>query len=312
MCCRRPWPPPAGTYSITQDVVISCSTPGSSIFYTDDGSTPTPSSTPYTVPVVVSTSQTLKAIATAPGYTDSAVGTAAYIIEATPTLVLAPVVGASHIQGGHLFYTASLSWTSSITPDHFDIWRQVNGGGFAFLMTVTGSTDTFGDGGLASSWTYGEYDYLVLAKDASDNTLATSNTEIIIWFQITAGINSTGPIPGAGAGTGYYDGSTNGSFSSGSILANPTQVFGSNVTVAGFQQSAAFSNTIVLAIQGTNPQNYFTSFRFVDQSGNSYNLASSAAVYSTTDAPGSTTWQWQAVNSTPFGNGSTYPMTVNP
>jgi hypothetical protein len=52
----------------------------SSIFYTNNGSTPTTSSTVYSGPLAVSTTQTIKAIATALGYTQSAVGTALYTI----------------------------------------------------------------------------------------------------------------------------------------------------------------------------------------------------------------------------------------
>jgi len=72
--------PVAGTYSSTQSVTISTTTPGASIFYTTDGSTPTTSSTPYTTPVSVATSLTLKALATASGFINSAIGSAAYVI----------------------------------------------------------------------------------------------------------------------------------------------------------------------------------------------------------------------------------------
>jgi hypothetical protein len=72
--------PIAGTYTSTQSVTISCTTPSSTIYYTTDGSTPTTSSTVYTSPISVSVSETVKAIATATGYTQSAVGSAAYVI----------------------------------------------------------------------------------------------------------------------------------------------------------------------------------------------------------------------------------------
>jgi hypothetical protein len=69
-------------------VTIASATPGASLYYTTDGTTPTTSSTPYTAPINVASSQTIKAIATAVNYTNSSVASAAYTINntaATPT-----------------------------------------------------------------------------------------------------------------------------------------------------------------------------------------------------------------------------------
>jgi hypothetical protein len=49
-------------------VSLGFTTPGSLIYYTVDGSTPTPSSTRYTAPFLVSSNLTVKAIAQASGY----------------------------------------------------------------------------------------------------------------------------------------------------------------------------------------------------------------------------------------------------
>jgi hypothetical protein len=81
--------PVAGTYPAAQDVTITCATAGATIHYTTDGSAPTAASAVYTTAVHVAASLTLKAIASAPGHTASAVGSAAYTINlppaATPT-----------------------------------------------------------------------------------------------------------------------------------------------------------------------------------------------------------------------------------
>jgi hypothetical protein len=69
-----------GSYTTTQSVAITCITPGATIYYTTNGNTPTTSSTKYTVPISVSVTETLKAIAVAAGYTNSAVATGAYTI----------------------------------------------------------------------------------------------------------------------------------------------------------------------------------------------------------------------------------------
>jgi hypothetical protein len=72
--------PPGGTFTAAQSVSISDSTPGATIFYTTDNSTPTSSSAVYTAPINVATTETLKALAIAPAATASLVATATYTI----------------------------------------------------------------------------------------------------------------------------------------------------------------------------------------------------------------------------------------
>ena len=79
--------PAGGTYSSAQSVTISDTTAGATIYYTTDGSTPTAASTKYTGPVSVAASLTLKAIATATGFSNSAVGSAGYTISGTTTVI---------------------------------------------------------------------------------------------------------------------------------------------------------------------------------------------------------------------------------
>ena len=77
----------AGTYASAQTVTISDATTGAKIYYTTNGTTPTTSSTLYSGAITVSATETLKAIAVATGFSNSAVGTAAYTINlATPAV----------------------------------------------------------------------------------------------------------------------------------------------------------------------------------------------------------------------------------
>src|SRR6202035_1351662 len=85
--------PRTGVYTSAQSVTITDSTTGAAIYYTTDGiTTPTTASTSYTGPVTVSSTETLKVMAVASGYSNSAVLTATYTIAAT-TPVLSPRAG---------------------------------------------------------------------------------------------------------------------------------------------------------------------------------------------------------------------------
>ena len=71
-----------------RSVEITTTTPGASIYYTTDGSTPTTASTPYTKAIVINEAVTIKAMAYIAGicWESSAVATASYVIKPeTPT-----------------------------------------------------------------------------------------------------------------------------------------------------------------------------------------------------------------------------------
>jgi hypothetical protein len=78
--------PGTGTYTSAVSVTISDSTAGATIHYTTDGSTPTTSSPAYSGPISVTTSMTVKAMASAAGMANSNVASATYTLQtATPT-----------------------------------------------------------------------------------------------------------------------------------------------------------------------------------------------------------------------------------
>lgn len=95
--------PPTGQYETAQTVQIGSSTNGASIVYTTDGSTPTENggtvthgtqlANSGTINIPVGGVTTVNAIAFAPGYSDSAVGTATYTIVPAAAPTFSPTPG---------------------------------------------------------------------------------------------------------------------------------------------------------------------------------------------------------------------------
>ncbi len=166
--------PAAGTYSGAQAVTISESTPGATIFYTTDGTTPTTSSTPYTAAISVSKSLTIKAIASAPQSLNSAVATAIYRIAAsgaaTPTFSPAPGTYSSAQQvtiadgtiGATIYYTtdgstpttASTKYTGAITVSSTTTIQAMAKSGFGAASAVAEATYTIGGAPTAATPTF--------------------------------------------------------------------------------------------------------------------------------------------------------------
>jgi hypothetical protein len=70
----------AGTYSASQSVTITDATPGATIYYTTNGSTPTASSIKYVGPITVAATEKVQAIAVLAGHLNSSVVAISYII----------------------------------------------------------------------------------------------------------------------------------------------------------------------------------------------------------------------------------------
>lgn len=72
--------PPGGTYTSPQNVSITDTTPNASIYYTTNGQPASTGSTLYSGPIPVSASETLEAVALAPGFSQSSEAVAGYTI----------------------------------------------------------------------------------------------------------------------------------------------------------------------------------------------------------------------------------------
>jgi hypothetical protein len=109
--------PAPGTYNVAQSVTLGTAMSGASIYYTLDGSTPTPSSTPYTAAINVSQTTTVKAIAVKAGLSDSNVVTAIYTLQVVmPTFT--PAAGS---------YTSAQNVTISTTTSGAEIHYTTDG-----------------------------------------------------------------------------------------------------------------------------------------------------------------------------------------
>jgi len=84
--------PAAGSYPSAQTVTISDSVAGATIYYGTNGDF-TSNSPQYTGAVTVSTSETLVAYAIAPGYSASAIASAQYIIDSSPSSFIYTIAG---------------------------------------------------------------------------------------------------------------------------------------------------------------------------------------------------------------------------
>jgi len=101
--------PSAGAYTSAQSVTISTTTPGASIRYTTDGSTPSETAgTLYSSAIAIGSTTTISAIAYESGFPDSAVTAATYTIAGSSTISL--------VQFTHSYPGNAVTFASNNTP----------------------------------------------------------------------------------------------------------------------------------------------------------------------------------------------------
>ena len=118
---------PGGTYSQPQSVALSTTTPGATMHYTTDGSTPTSASATYTGPISITQTTTLKAIATASGMFDSDVSSATFTLQAAAPAFDPPSGSYRHPQrvsisdaspGTTIYYTTDGTTPTTASPQY--------------------------------------------------------------------------------------------------------------------------------------------------------------------------------------------------
>jgi len=109
--------PGAGTYTSPPPVTITDSNPNGSIFYTTNGSTPTTASTPYSGPITLTRTTTVRAISALSGWSNSNAASANYTLR-VPTPTFSPAAGT---------YTGTQSITISDVLAGARIYYTLNG-----------------------------------------------------------------------------------------------------------------------------------------------------------------------------------------
>jgi hypothetical protein len=225
--------PAGGTYTVSQSVTIAAGRSGATTYYTMDGSTPTTSSTKYTGAITVNQAKTIKAIAVATGFTNSAVGTASYAINpvlATPTF--SPAGGT---------YTVSQSVTIVSGRSGATIYYTTDGS-----TPTTSSTKYTGAITVNSTKTINA---IVLATGFTNSAVGTAS------YTIKATGSSQNPVtsPVINFGSGFAG-------SAGQIAMNGSaQLSGSGVQLTGPSQYQA--GTVWYATP-VNVQSFATDFTF--------------------------------------------------
>ena len=257
--------PAAGTYGSPLTVTITDGTSGATIYYTTNGSTPTTSSTPYTGAFQLTSSGTVEAIAVASGYSNSAVASAAYTVQAgastinfssgfagetTLTLNGSAALNGSLLQltntgkdeAGSAFFSTLVSVTNFTNAFTFQD-TSAKADGLCFVIEASGPTALGGDGGsLGYAGATGALSTNSLCVDF-DLYNNTTYAEISNTGLFTDGAS---PANGAGSAAGSL------SFQSGDVMSVQMSYNGTTLswTITDATTGASFSTSAAVNIPG--------------------------------------------------------------
>ena len=292
--------PAAGAYATSQSVTISDATAGTTIYYTTNGTTPTTSSTKYSGAITVSATETIDAIAVETGYTNSAVGTAAYTIAPVlPTPTFSPAAGT---------YTTSQSVTISDATAGTTIYYTTNG-----TMPTTSSTVYSGPITVSATETI---EAIAVKTGYTNSAVATATYTIasvlpVPTFSPAAGsytASQSVTISDATAGTTIYY-TTNGTTPttsstkySGAITVSATETIDAIAVKTGYTNSAAA--TAAYTITPVLPAPTFS------PAAGTYTTSESVTI---SDATAGTTIYYTTNGTTPTTSSTVYsgPITVS-
>ena len=213
---RTTFTPAPGDYNLPQSVTLYTPTPGATMYYTIDGSTPSIASTVYTKPITVAATTTIKTLAAASGHANSELLTAVYTITPLPAAqpTFSPVPGtyttskevslADTTTGAIIYYTLDGSTPTAASTKYT--------APFTVPATVTLNAIASATSYLNSPMSSGTYTILIHTTTA----LTSSPNPSIVGQAVTLTATVTaasGPVPTGtvtfvGAGVGPYGTST--------------------------------------------------------------------------------------------------------
>ncbi len=204
--------PAAGTFTSAQTVLLSDTTSSATIYYTVDGSMPTTSSPQYNgTGINVAGTETIKAIATASGFANSAVASATYTINVSvPQPTISPAGGT---------YTSAQSVTLSDTNTSAIIYYTTDG------STPTTSSTVYSAPIAVSSGT--ETINAIAAVGSDLSTVATAAYTINLGPAFSGTVMS-GTLPVNGAKVQMYAAGNTGYASSATLLTSTSATTGSD------------------------------------------------------------------------------------
>lgn len=138
--------PNGGTFSGSVQVTITDATPGATIYYTTNGTTPTKNSTRYTGPISVTATTTIKAFALHDGYSDSAVVSATYTLNTNKPLfqinaggdAATPYQADAYFNFGNTYAVSDAIDTSAVTnPAPQAVYQSERWGAGSYTFSVT-------------------------------------------------------------------------------------------------------------------------------------------------------------------------------
>jgi hypothetical protein len=206
--------PTGGAILTTQTITISDTTAGATVYYTTDGSAPSPgmgSTKQFGTPFALTAAGTVKAIAIASGYENSPQGSGAYTFEKTAMPLLSPKAGTipstqaititDATSGATIYYTID----GSTPSPGVGTTKQYN---TAFTLPASSTVKAMAtaSGHLSSSDASGTYTLQRAAKPALSPTGGSiSTTQPITLTDATGGAaiyyTTDGSVPSPGVGT---------------------------------------------------------------------------------------------------------------